>query len=97
MSSLIGCLGLRGSPRRNVGSSGGSTYSTWPSSTYIFETVGCFSAANRHTTQSGGLSYGRGGSVEHIFNTSLDGNGNFYHDMLFLHVRLYLEEHGVYC
>lgn len=55
--------------------------------------TGCSSAANRlplgHRED---LSHGRGGVMEHVLNTPLDRKGRSYHDTLFLHGRVSLEE-----
>ena len=56
--------------------------------------TGYSSAANKHTlySQSGSLSHGRGGLMEHILNPLLDRKGSSYHDILLLCETLYLEK-----
>ena len=48
-------------------------------------------------SQSGSLSHGKGGSMGCSLNLPLDRKGSSYHDLLLLHVRLYLEDLCVHC
>ena len=95
-------VGRRGHHRNSGGAFGGSTYSTWPSSTHISRDVGwqigSSSVANRHAiSQTGSLSYGRCRSMEYILKISLDRKESSYHDTLFFPESLYLEECCVHC
>lgn len=73
------------------------TYSVGLVSLVILETVGwwtgSYSAINRlPPSQSGSMSHGRGGWMEHTLDPPLDRKGHSYHDTLFLCEGLYLKE-----